>query len=29
MEKILNFKKVDTDFSSHQRDWEKLEQNNT
>ena len=24
-----NFKRVDTDFSSHQRDWEQFEQENT
>ena len=29
LKKILKFKKVDTDFSSHQRDWEEFEQNNT
>ena len=29
MKKILNLKKVDTDFSSHQRAWEKIEQKNT
>ena len=29
LEKILKFKKVDTDLSSHQRDWEEIEQNNT
>ena len=29
MKKILKFKRVDTDFSSHQRDWEEFEQNNT
>ena len=27
--KILKFKRVDTDFSSYQRDWEEFEQNNT
>ena len=26
---IEKFKRVDTDFSSHQRDWEEFEQNNT
>ena len=26
---MLKFKRVDTDFSSYQRDWEKFEQNNT
>ena len=26
--KILKFKRVDTDFSSHQREWEEFEQNN-
>ena len=29
LKKILKFKRVDTDFSSHQRDWEEFEQNNT
>ena len=29
MKKKLKFKRVDTDFSSHQRDWEEFEQNNT
>ena len=29
MKKILKFKKVDTDFSSYQRDWEEFEQENT
>ena len=29
LEKILKFKRVDTDFSSYQRDWEEFEQNNT
>ena len=29
MKKILKLKKVDTDFSSHQRDWEEFEENNT
>ena len=29
MEKIETFKRVDTDFSSHQRKWEEFEQNNT
>ena len=28
MKKIENFKRVDTDFSSHQRDWGKFEQEN-
>ena len=28
MKKILKFKRVDTDFSSYQRDWEEFEQNN-
>ena len=28
MKKILKFKRVDTDFSSCQRDWEEFEQNN-
>ena len=29
MKKILKFKRVDTDFSSYQREWEEFEQNNT
>ena len=29
MKKILKFKRVDTDFSSHQSEWEKFEQNDT
>ena len=29
MKKIEKFKRVDTDFSSHQREWEEFEQNNT
>ena len=29
MKKILKFKRVDTDLSSHQREWEEIEQNNT
>ena len=29
MKKILKFKKAETDFSSHQRDWEEFEQSNT
>ena len=29
MKRILKFKRVDTDFSSYQRDWEEFEQNNT
>ena len=29
MKKILKFKRVDTDFSSYQRDWEEFEQKNT
>ena len=29
MKKIRKFKRVDIDFSSHQRDWEEFEQNNT
>ena len=29
LKKILKFKRVSTDFSSHQRDWEEFEQNNT
>ena len=28
MKKIEKFKRVDTDFSSHQREWEEFEQNN-
>ena len=28
LKKIENFKRVDTDFSSHQRDWGKFEQEN-
>ena len=28
MKKVLNFKRVDTDFSSHQRHWENCEQEN-
>ena len=28
LKKILKFKRVNTDFSSHQRDWEKFEQEN-
>ena len=28
MKKLLNFKRVDTDFSSHQRYWENFEQEN-
>ena len=29
MKKILKFKRVDTNFLSHQRDWEEFEQKNT
>ena len=29
MLKLLEFKRVDTDFSSYQRDWEEFEQENT
>ena len=29
MKKLLKFRKVDTDFSLYQRDWEKFEQENT
>ena len=29
LKKLLKFKRIDTDFSSHQRDWEKFEQENT
>ena len=29
LKKLLKFKRVDTDFSSHQREWEEFEQNNT
>ena len=29
LEKIEKFKRLDTDFLSHQRDWEKFEQENT
>ena len=29
LKKILKFKRVDTDFSSYQRDWEEFEQENT
>ena len=29
LQKILKFKRVDTDFSSYQRDWKEFEQNNT
>ena len=29
MKKILKFKRVNTDFSSYQREWEEFEQNNT
>ena len=28
LKKVRNFKRVDTDFSSHQRDWGKFEQEN-
>ena len=29
LKKIEKFERVDTDFSSHQREWEEFEQNNT
>ena len=29
MKKILRFKRVDTDFFLHQRDWEEFEQSDT
>ena len=29
MKKLLKFRRVDTDFSSYQRDWEEFEQENT
>ena len=29
LKKLLEFKRVDTDFSSHQREWDECEQNNT
>ena len=29
LKKILRFKRVDTDFSLHQRDWEEFEQSDT
>ena len=29
LKKILKFKRVDTDFSSYQREWEEFEQNNS
>ena len=29
LKKIEKFKRVDTDFSSHQREWEEFEQSNT
>ena len=29
LKKILKFKRVDTDFSSYNREWEEFEQNNT
>ena len=28
LEKLLKFRRIDTDFSSHQRDWEEFEQEN-
>ena len=28
MKKLLKFRRADTDFSSHQRDWENFEQKN-
>ena len=29
LQKLLKFRRVDTDFSSYQRDWEEFEQENT
>ena len=29
MKKLLKFRRIDTDLSSHQKDWEKFEQENT
>ena len=29
LKKLLKFRRVDTDFSSHQRDWEKFKQNDS
>ena len=29
LKKLLKFRRVDTDFSSYQRDWEEFEQSNT
>ena len=29
LKKILKFKRIDTDFSLYQREWEEFEQNNT
>ena len=29
MKKLLKFRRIDTDFSSYQREWEELEQENT
>ena len=29
LKQMLEFKRLDTDFSSYQRDWEEVEQNNT
>ena len=29
LKKLLKFRRVDTDFSSYQRDWEEFEQENT
>ena len=29
LKKLLKFRRVDTDFSSYQRDWEECEQENT
>ena len=29
LKKLLKFRRVDTDFSSYQRDWEEFEQKNT
>ena len=29
LKKLLKFRRVDTDFSSHQRDWERFKQNDS
>ena len=29
MKKLLKFRRIDTDFSSYQRDWEEFEEENT